>query len=256
MTSGSPLDGLEPIRRWAVNWLAGSDVAAAEQCIAEDYVLQIGAFTLSPRSAYVDGTVTQLARYPGLGVTVHDVITDGRRTVVRLSEHGASTRHDGAIAGWRVVALLEHDAGGIRRGWAEEDYWARRRQLADGRPDPVDRPALAPWTTTPLEPDLGAAEAVTRWIEAGAPALRGVVRDDEDLVAAYDMPLTTERGSIDVMVVSGRRVGFHAVLEALTADRTTVRLPSAGLIEVSEDGTITGHLVTDRLGLPRSAQAR
>lgn len=261
MTAGSLAEGapgtsvqdLTAVRQWAVNWLAGGDVDAAQQCLAEDYVLQIGAFTLTPRSAYVDGTVTQLARYPGLGVTVHDLITDGRRTVVRLSEHGSSVRNDGATASWRVVAVFEQDGGVITRGWAEEDYWGRRRQLAAGTPDPVDRPAIAPWSTAVVAAEPGVAEVVRDWIESGAAQLAGVLRDDEDLVASYDLPATGTSGAVDVLVVSGRRAGFHAVLQATTPDGSMVPLPIAGLVEVAEDGSIAGHLVTDRLGLPRAS---
>lgn len=254
MTTASSTEcsqGLAAVRRWAVNWLAGGDADAGRACLAEDYVLQIGAFTLTPRSAYIDGTATQLERYPGLGVTVHDLITDGRRTAVRLSEHGASSRHDGATAAWRVVALFEHVGDVITRGWAEEDYWARRRQLAAGSPDPVDPPAVAPWSAAAVPAEPGVAEAVTGWIESGAPPVAGVLRDDADHVPSYDLPAAGRSGTVDVLVVSGRRVGFHAVVLADAADGSTVPLPVAGLVDVAPDGTITGHLVTDRLGLPR-----
>ena len=245
-------DVLAGVRTWAVNWLAGGDASAAADCLTEDYTLQIGAFTLSPRDAYVDGTVTQLARYPGLGVTVHDLITDGHRTVARLSEHGASSRHDGAAAAWRVVAVFEHDGARIARGWAEEDYWARRRQLAAGTCDPVDRPAPAPWSTRPAPAEPGVAEAVEAWIAGGATGASGVLRDDADHVDAYEQPATTTAGTVDVLVVSGRRAGFHAVLDGTLGD-ASVRLPVAGLVDVAADGTLTGHLVTDRLGLPRAS---
>lgn len=242
---------LAAVRRWAVNWLAGGDADSAVACLAENYELRIGAFTLSPRDAYIEGTVTQLERYPGLGVTVHDVLTDGLHTVVRLSEHGASVRHGGASAAWRVVALFEHQGDRISRGWAEEDYWARRRQLATGSSDRLDAPAVAPWATTARDPEPGIDTAVREWITAGAAPCAGVIRDDEDLVQNYEQPFEATSGTVDVLVVSGRRAGFHAVVEG-SAGGTTVLLPVAGLVEVAVDGTLTGHLITDRLGLPRT----
>jgi len=199
--------------------------------------LRIGAFTLSPRAAYIEATLSQLERYPGLGVTVHDVLTDGRHTVVRLSEHGPSARHSGAAAAWRVIAVFEHAGDGIVRSWAEEDYWGRRRQLSDGAPDSVDRAAVAPWSTSAEAPQAGVAEAVREWLAAGAPVAEGVIRDDADLVEHYDLPFTATAGSVDVLVVSGRRVGFHGVVEAAAGD-TSLQLPVAGLVEVGVDGAI------------------
>ena len=242
---------LAAVRTWAVNWLAGQDAAAAAACLDANYELQIGPFTLGPRSAYIEATLGQLERYPGLGVTVHDILTDGQHTVVRLSEHGPSTRHDGAVASWRVVAVFEHAEDRIVRGWAEEDYWARRRQLTADLADPIDPPAAAPWSTTAQEPEPGVADAVRQWVAAGAPALPGLLRDDEDLVDSYELPFEASSGSIDVLVVSGRKAGFHAVIEGSVGD-TPLRLPVAGLVTVAADGKLTGHLVTDRLGLPKT----
>ena len=245
--------GIGAVRTWAVNWLAGGDRDAAARCLADGYRLRIGAFTLSPRSAYIEATVGQLERYPGLGVTVHDILTDGRGSAVFLSEHGASTRHQGAWAAWRVVAVFEHDNATITRGWAEEDYWARRRQLASGVADPVGAPAPAPWTVTASPAEPGVEDAVRAWISAGTPGAPGVIRDDADLIQQYEQPASAHAGSVDALVVSGRRAGFHAVLDAVAADGSAVSLPVAGLVEVMPDGSLIGHLITDRLGLPRTA---
>lgn len=73
--SPAPADpGVQLVRRWAVDWLAGRHPEVCEQVLAPEYALLIGGYLLGPRETYVPATLEQLARYPGLGVTVHRLV--------------------------------------------------------------------------------------------------------------------------------------------------------------------------------------
>lgn len=64
----------------------------------------------------------------------------GDRMALRFTEHGASARHDGARAAWGGVGLYRWDGQRLLGNYVEQDYFARRRQLAGDGPDPVEPP--------------------------------------------------------------------------------------------------------------------
>ena len=71
--------GVSLVRRWAVDWLAARNPAVCEEILAPEYSLLIGGFLLDGREAYVAGTLEQLDRFPGLGLTVHEVMASADR---------------------------------------------------------------------------------------------------------------------------------------------------------------------------------
>jgi hypothetical protein len=82
----------------------------------------------------------------------------------------------------------------------------RRRQLAGGRPDPVEPPAIAPWDTRSVPADLAAEEVVRAWLDAGD--LSRVTADDGRPPHRLIAPARTD---ISVLFSAGPRVAFHAV---------------------------------------------
>ena len=236
------------VRRWAVNWINGHDAQATEDLMVPEYALRIGTFDLTTRAAYVDATVSQLAQFPGLVLTVHEVLTNGTQAAIRFSEHGASLRHEGRAAVWTGVVLFESDGTHLVRTWAEEDYAARRRQLASGIPDPVGAPALAPWDTTPAEPDRAAEDVVHQWLSAGLPSVDGVTWDDEHLDDAGHA-LSSDRGEVDVVMSAGDRVAFHGRVHGVARDGsgTAGTIDVAGLVVVQSGRVAGGTVVSDRL---------
>lgn len=231
---------IDVVRRWAVDWLASHDPATCETLMADDYTLEIGAVTLQGREAYVTGTMGQLAIFPGLVLTVHDVIANEQNAAIRFTEHGAGTHKGGRTAAWGGIALFESSGGVLTRTWAEEDYLSRSRQLASGEPDVVEPPAVAPWDTPVLPPDPTAEATVRAWIDAEMPGDQVVV-DDEWLNP--DPARRAGRLDLDVLFSAGSRVAFHG-------RRTTddgFRLGVSGLVDV-DGGVVTGRLVTDRNG--------
>lgn len=247
------------MRRFVVDWLDRADAAVAPAILAPDYAVDIAGVRMVGRDAYLEATGGQLARFPGLTVTVHDVLyTPDGRAALRFTEHGAAAR--GGSAAWRGIGLFRAAGGVLVHNATEEDYLGRRRQLRTGVPDPVDPPMLAPWTAPPAAPDPGAEDAVRAWLDAGAPAVPGLVHDDG--AAATDL-LEDRAVEVDTVVGAGRRVAIHAVVTGRYAgglpDVDPDPVPDAelahglaALLDVAADGTLSGHVVRDRLGLYRS----
>jgi len=240
------------VRRWAVQWLNGHDASVCDEILAEDYSLVIGGFSFNDRRSYVQATWGQIALFPGLTVTVHDVVTNGRQVAVHLTEHGASIQHDGAAAAWNVIALFEGANGWLQRTFAEEDYLARKRQLA-GSPDRVATPAVAPWDVPAFPTNEGAEGVVRAWVTAGAPDVEAVVRDDELLVGVYEQVMRASSGELDLVLSAGDRVAFHGMLRgASVADDVPCTMAAAGILDVRDGRIVSGRIVTDRLGCQRS----
>lgn len=245
------------MRRFVVDWLDRADPEVPPQIMAPGYAIDIAGVQMPGRDAYLEATTGQLARFPGLTVTVHDALytLDGR-AALRFTEHGASER--GGSAAWRGIGIFRAEDGVLVHNATEEDYLGRRRQLLTGTPDPVDPPMVAPWTEPPADPDPDAEKAVRTWLDAGAPLMPGITSDDG--LTSVDL-LEAATIEVDTLVAAGRRVALHGVArgryigglpDGPEPDGTVVTLGLAALLDVAADGTITGHVVRDRLGVYRA----
>ena len=249
------------VRRWAVDWLNAQRPEICEQILDPGYTLLIGGFRLGPREVYVPATMEQLARFPGLVVTAHQVVTSGDLLALVFSEHGASVRLDGKVAVWTGVAVFRWDGAALTGCFAEEDYHGRRRQFTTGRADLVDRPAAAPWDTAPQPADPAAEQLVRDWL--AGPALRSVpvVCDDEGAgQPAHDL-LEVTGCRVDVLFSAGDQVAFHVGqtgrytgglegLEDCVGQPVTLEL--AGVVTVQGGQVTAGRVVRDRLGMART----
>ena len=245
------------MRRFTVDWLDRADPSVPPEIMAPGYTIVIAGVEMVGRDAYLEATTAQLARFPGLTVTVHDAIyaPDGL-AALRFTEHGASAR--GGSAAWRGIGLFRVEDGVLVHNACEEDYLGRRRQLLAGEPDAVDPPMVAPWTAPVTDPDPDAEKAVRAWLEAGAPPQSGVVEDDGRSTAGLVQDATVD---VTTLFAAGRRVAFHAVTRGRyagglpdldAAPGTEVSMGLAGLVDVAADASITGHVVRDRLGVHRA----
>ena len=156
------------MRRYCIDYTARHDLSVCDDIMVPGYTLHMGVHHLAGRDeAYKPAAAAQFRQFPGLCLTVNEIICSGDRLALRFTEHGASARHDGARAAWGGVGLYRWDGQRLLENYVEQDYLARRRQLAGGGPDPVEPPAVAPWDTRSVPADP-AAEAVTRgWLAAG-----------------------------------------------------------------------------------------
>lgn len=254
-----PVVGL--VRRWSVDWLNGRHPEVCEQVLAPDYTLRIGGFLLGPREAYVPATLAQLARYPGLVVTAHQLVTDGDRVALWFSEHGVSGRLEGRAAVWSGVALFRRSGDVLGACFAEEDYYGRRRQLDRGVSDPVSPPAVAPWDVRAGQADPAAESAVRAWL--AGPDLRAapVVCDDEHVGQPAERLLDLTGCEVHELFSSGDQVAFHVAhtgryLGGLDgcddAVGREVVLETAGIVTVAGGQVVGGRVVRDRLGAARA----
>lgn len=254
-----PLGAL--MRRFTVDWLDRADARVPPQIMAPGYTIHIAGVEMTGRDAYLEATSGQLARFPGLTVTVHDALyTDDGRAALRFTEHGASVR--GGAAAWRGIGLFRAEDGVLVHNACEEDYLGRRRQLRSGTPDPVDPPMVAPWTAPVAAADPEAEKAVRAWLSGGGPtgAEPGLVLDDGPPGAVL-----LEVGSCVVgeLLAAGRRVAFHVEqrgryagglpdVDVDAGPGAEVAMGAAGIVDVGPDGALTGHVVRDRLSLRRA----
>jgi len=233
-------------QRFTVDWLDRADASVPPQIMVPGYRVHIGDVELAGLEAYVPATVGQLEQFPGLQLTVHDLVLTEDRLALHFTEHGASTRHDLRAAAWTGVALFAWDGERLTENWTQEDYAARRRQLADGVPDTIAPPAVAPWTTQPAAPDPAAEDVVRAWLPTAHPGSDGVVWDDGRSVST----LRPREVAVAELFSAGDRVAFAA-----TQLDGAERLGLAGLVSVAGGVVSGGVVVSDRHGLLRSRRS-
>lgn len=260
-------EGLHPLARllrgFAVDFLTCHDPGVVPRIMAPGYRLVIGSAVFDGRDeAYLPATAAQLAQFPGLCVTVHDVIYGNDACAMRFTEHGASNRDAGRLASWRGITLFRTDGERLLQGWAEEDYLARKRQLATGDVDAVEAPHPAPWDQRPEAPDPGVEAAATAWI------LGSGVLQDHPLDAQAQSPdpaasrlIEVAETRIDTLFSAGNRVAFHATQQGSylggfpdvppQAIGAAVQLRSAGMLEITGGQLRRARVFSDRLGMYR-----
>lgn len=248
------------LRGFAVDFLTSHDTQAVEWVMDPAYKLSIGGHVFDGRDdQYLPATAAQLDQFPGLTVTVHDTILGVDGVAMRFTEHGASVRDDGRVAAWRGITVFRLAGERLSHGWAEEDYFARKRQLKSGLPDAVAAPALAPWDQPVLPPDPATEAIVRDWLPGmlRAAAVEPVLVDGPDFAALVEIDTLT----ISHMFTAGPRAaahveshgryagGFVDIDRALIGEPVILRL--AAIFYVA-DGTVSRAQVSgDRLGLHR-----
>lgn len=239
-------------RRFAIDWINRADESVPPTIMTSDYRVHIGETELVGLDAYSGGTVGQLRQFPGLALTVHDLITDGDRLALVFTEHGTSAKN-GAAAAWAGVALFRWDGARLTENWTQEDYYARRRQLAGSAPDLIRTPAAAPWTTTPADPSPAAESAARKWLTA--PVFEKIFLDDGLFAPAVSIATV----QVSELFSAGEQVAFAATwtgdytggLDDVPDPRPGVTLGAAGVLTVRDGSVVGGTVVSDRLGLRR-----
>jgi len=251
------------MRRYVVDYTNSHDLSVCDEIMEPDYVLRMGPHVVAGRDeAYKPATLAQLRQFPGLGLTVHEIVSSGDRLALRFSEHGASVRHDGRVAAWTGIGLYHWNGTRLTANRVEQDYQARRRQLAGDECDPIEPPAPAPWDTAARGPDARAERVARDWVLRGTTGTPGVVCDDGRPAAPL---LQVADAEIDDLFSAGDRVGVHATLRGRFAgglegveDRVgePATLHLAALVRVRAGRVVAGHVVRDRLGLQRALSPR
>lgn len=249
------------VRRWSIDWLNGRHLEVCEQILAPEYALLIGGFLLGPRTTYVPATQEQFGRYPGLVVTTHQLVVSGDRVALWFTEHGASARHGGRMAAWSGIALFRGNGTQLTHCYAEEDYYARRRQLTAGHCNPIAPPAPAPWDAVPQPPDPAAEQVVRGWLQGADPCTGGVVFDDEPAGQPATGLLDVDGCAVTELFSAGEHVAFSVVQSGRYAGGLDIpvdlvgqpmRLNVAGLVQVHGGAVVRGRVIRDRLGAARA----
>ena len=252
------------LRGFAVDFLTCHNVAAVETIMEPDYALSIGGFLLNGRDDnYLPATAAQLEQFPGLCVTVHDTVIRPDAVAMRFTEHGASNRHGGRLSTWGGVTLFRIRNGRLHQGWAEEDYFARKRQLAGGGCDVVKAPAPAPWDAPCEDPNAQVEALAAAWL-VNHSSWADTSRIDEisaegprfaDLVALDGVKINQlfsagNRGGFHLSCTGAYTGGFADIDPARIGQNVTLRL--AGIFDVAGGQISRIQVTADRLGLHRS----
>jgi predicted ester cyclase len=251
------------LRGFAVDFLTCHDLTAVTRIMDPVYCLNIGGHVFDGRdNHYLPATAAQLEQFPGLCVTVHDVVLGPEAVAMRFTEHGVSRKHGGRAAAWGGVTLFRLQNGLLRQGWAEEDYFARKRQLATGACDSVKAPHAAPWDVPCVLPDATTEVIARRWLQNPAAVLGGQSIDEisaegprcADLIAPTDI-------NLGALFSAGDRAAFHLDCHGTYAggfdeiDRARIGrevvLRIAGLMTVRNGEVFAVQIAADRLGLYR-----
>jgi hypothetical protein len=253
-------------RRWVVDYFNSHDDAAAREFCAPQYALSIGEYRLAGRDEqWLPAVRKQMELFPGLGMTVHQVVAAQDRAAVLFTQHGASGGAGGRVACWSGVAIYRADGGSelLTGCVAQEDYQTRQRQLKSGVADPVDPPHPAPWDTPLLPPDPAAEAAVRAWLSQSWPAVDGTVRCDDEHLTGVLLAFEVASADVGQLYSSGSQVVFHVRqlgryrggLPGVAASDRELPLNCNGILTVEQGRVVGGRVVRDRAGL-RAALAQ
>jgi predicted ester cyclase len=247
------------MRRYVADYTNRHDTSVCAEIMETDYTLRMGPHVVAGlHENYIPASMRQFRQFPGLCLTVHEIVTNGDRLAMRFSEHGRSVRHGGRGAAWTGLGLYRWNGRRLVENFVEQDYLARRRQLDSGMPESVEAPALAPWDTVSVPPNP-AAEMVTRqWIAAGGMP-NATLDDSAELLA----DVTSE---VDDLFSAGRHVAFRlrqsgryagglgpdAGINDASLIGSDATMHLVGLVTVEDGRVCGGRIVRDRLGLARS----
>jgi hypothetical protein len=252
---------VEPIvavlRRFAVDFFTAHNLSVCAEIMTPDYQLTVGRTIIAGRDQhYLPAVEQQLSQFPGLAMTVHDVVVTPTRAALYFSEHGASGGPGGPCASWSGVALYEFDGVQLTRCFANEDYQARRRQLKSGTADTVRPPAVAPWDVAVGQSNPAAEAIVSEWL-SGAHALTDSTIDyDDESMTTASTPFHFKVISAEVisMFSSNERVAF-AVMHQGTYQSGSAEIFSTGMVTVKGDQVASGSVIRDRAALFRAVQS-
>lgn len=243
------------MRTYCIDYTNSHDLTVCDTIMEPDYVVHISRMSLVRDVSYKPAVEAVFERFPGLGLVVHELATNGERLVMRFSEHGATP--SGALACWAGIGLYAWNGTRLTSCRVEQDFWSQRRQLTTGVPDPLAPPHPDPWVTTTAQvPDAEAEAVVTTWLTRGD--LRAVAggRIDETTVEGHVPVLDVDHVEVLDLFSVGERVAFHASfagiycggLDDIEASGQQASMAVAGIATVAGDHVAGLHAVTDRFG--------
>ena len=252
-------------RRWVVDYFNRHDPGAAREFTAPDYTLDIGQYRFAGRDdQWLPAVQKQMDTFPGLGMTVHQVLAGTGRVAVLFTQHGASGGGGGRQTCWSGVAIYRSNGQQLSGCVAQEDYMTRQRQLKSGVADTVDAPAPAPWDTEELPAEPQAEAVVRQWLTRSWPASEVGVRCDDEHLTGAPLTFAVESGEITELFSSGDEVAFHvcqtgryaAGFPGISPSENTFVLHCNGIVRVQDGQVVSGRVIRDRIGLLASLKSQ
>jgi len=248
------------MRRYCIDYTNSHDQSVCDEIMHPDYVVHISGLDLPRDAAYKPAVKQVFERFPGLGLVVHEFVTNGDRLAMRFSEHGASPRAQGRYAAWGGIGVYRWNGSQLLENFVEQDFLAQEAQLAGGDPAPLEPAHLDPWVGTrscPADPE--ALRIARAWLAKGD--LRDaceVVIDGSWYEPLAPSPIDVSSVAIDDLFSAGDRVAFHicqtgayrgglAGAPVELRGRETV-LRCAGIARVRDGAVAEVRVITDRLG--------
>lgn len=248
------------LRRWVVDYFNSHDPSAAAAFIVPAYALEIGDHLLDGRDEqWLPAVDQQMQAFPGMGMTVHHVVSAHDRVAVYFSEHGAS---NGRMAVWSGVGIYRSNGQQLTGCIAQEDYMTRQRQLKSGVSDPVESPAVSPWDTVPLGRNVDAEAVVRDWLTQSWPLKTKEVRCDDEHITGVSLQFDVQSVEFTELFSSGDDVAFHvrqtgryqAGFDELQASMKNWLLNVNGILRVQAGQVVSGRIIRDRTGLKARLQ--
>lgn len=252
------------MRRYAFAYTCCHDFAECRRLMVDDYVLCMGEYELRGRDGpYVTATAKQYRQFPGLGLTVHDLVVGEDRIAMHFTEHGRSALSN-RPAVWTGVSLYRWNGEKLTECRVEQDYFARRDQLRADTSGRMLPPAVDPWTEQQLAPDANTDQLVREWLRRGGLADAPMGSLNDEYCAPPCRPrLEESQVSILDMFTAGPRAAFHAVIRGrysggfdhIAVDHNVeIPLYVAGVATV-RNGSVQVRAVTDRIAFERRLMA-
>ncbi|TDV56232.1 ester cyclase [Actinophytocola oryzae] len=246
------------LRRYAFGFVNSHDFTVCRELMTVDYGLHMGDTVLTGRDdAYIPAVRHQMEQFPDLGFEIHELITDGEYAALHFSEHGTHT--DRGRAAWPGVSIYRFDGERLAECWVEQDHYSRRRQLAEGAPAPMPRPALAPFSGHEGKADDASVAATRSWLGEVTQWPPPNLRPDPGPYGDVAVRLTAPRVTANVVVGEGGRAAFHATVTGAYAGGLpeypdpglAVRMDVGGFVSVVADAVGDGWVVTNRVAVQR-----
>jgi hypothetical protein len=253
------------MRKYCIDYTNSHDQSVCDEIMHPDYVVHISQVDLPRDLLYKPAVKGVFERFPGLGLVVHEFVTNGDRLAMRFSEHGVAPAENGRRAAWGGIGVYRWNGEQLLENFVEQDFLAQQAQLSGSVPPaPLEPPHLDPWVGTTAEPANPEIEKIARaWLE------RGDLRDATEVVVDSSWyeelaptPIAVESVSINDLFSAGDRVAFHVSqtgryvggLPGVGKSRkgALARLDCAGLASVAHGRVQSVRVITDRLGTVRT----
>jgi hypothetical protein len=252
------------MRKYCIDYTNSHDQSICDAIMHPDYVVHISQMDLPRDAAYKPAVTFVFDRFPGLGLQVHELVTNGDRLAMRFSEHGIAPAEGNRCAAWGGIGLYKWNGEQLLENYVEQDFLAQQAQLSGAvSAAPLEGPHLDPWVGTRAEPANPQAESVAReWLA------RRDLRDAPELVidsSWYEdlapSPIEVEKVVVNDLFSAGDRVAFHVSqtgpyrggLPGVARSRLghPARLDCVGLARVAGGRVSAVRAVTDRMGTAR-----